>query len=247
MATNPVSLSSASPLLLPPTITSPIFNKAAEQSAVMRLARRVPLSVNATTQIPVPMDIPTAGWVSEGAAKPVATGGVGVKTMTGKKVALLVPVSEEVVRSNAAGLYDQLVQDLPTAISRAFDYAAIHGKDLKSGGNGPFGDYLTMTPNAQVIGSTAANAAVASTPTCGRVSSRSRTSRATSSPGSLPTVVSARRLPCRSTPRVVRSWSTPTRPRTTRPVSPSRWSVCRSPTTRASPAPTSGPVTRCRP
>jgi HK97 family phage major capsid protein len=158
MATNPVSLSSASPLLLPPTITSPIFNKAAEQSAVMRLARRVPLSVNATTQIPVPMDIPTAGWVSEGAAKPVATGGVGVKTMTGKKVALLVPVSEEVVRSNAAGLYDQLVQDLPTAISRAFDYAAIHGKDLKSGGNGPFGDYLTMTPNAQVIGSTAANA-----------------------------------------------------------------------------------------
>jgi hypothetical protein len=76
--------------------------------------------------------------------------------MVGKKVALLVPVSQEVMMSNAAGLYDQLQQDLPTAISRAFDYAAIHGLDLKSGGAGPFGDYLAMTPNSQVIGSTAA-------------------------------------------------------------------------------------------
>lgn len=158
MATNPVQLSSINPTLLPPTITAPIFTKAAETSAVMQLARRVALSMNAVTQIPVPMDIPTAGWVAEGGPKPVATGGVGVKTMTGKKVALLVPVSQEIVMSNAAGLYDQLVQDLPTAIGRAFDYAAIHGLDLKTGAAGPFGDYLAMTPNSQVIGATASNA-----------------------------------------------------------------------------------------
>ena len=158
MATNPVQLSSVNPTLLPPTITSPIFKKATEDSAVMRLARKVPLSVNAVTEIPVPMDIPTAGWVSEGGAKPVATGGVGVKKMTGKKVALLVPVSEEVVMSNPAGLYDQLVQDLPSAIGRAFDYAAIHGLDLKTGAAGPFADSLANTPNSQVIGATAASA-----------------------------------------------------------------------------------------
>jgi len=153
-----VQLSNVSSTLLPPIITEPIFKKASETSAVMQLARRVPLSVTAQTAIPVPLDVPTAGWVSEGAQKPVQTGGVGVKTMTGKKVALLVPVSQEVVMSNAAGLYDQLQQDLPTAISRAFDYAAIHGLDLKTGGAGPFSDYLTQTPNAQVIGATAANA-----------------------------------------------------------------------------------------
>lgn len=158
MATNPAQLSNINPRLLPPTITDPIFKKAAESSAVMQLARRVPLSVNANTQIPVPMDIPTAGWVAEGGMKPVATGGVGVKTMTGKKVALLVPVSREVVQTNAAGLYDQLVQDLPSAIARAFDYAAIHGLDLKTGAAGPFGDFLAVTPNVQVIGSTAAAA-----------------------------------------------------------------------------------------
>ena len=152
-----VQLSNLAGTLLPPTITGPIFTKASETSAVMQLARRVPLSVSATTAIPVPMDIPAAGWVPEGGVKPVATGGVGVKTMTGKKVALLVPVSQEVVMTNAAGLYDQLQQDLPTAIGRAFDYAAIHGLDLKTGGAGPFGDYLKQTPNTQVIGASAAN------------------------------------------------------------------------------------------
>lgn len=157
MATNPVQINSVAPTLLPPTLTGPIFKKASETSAVQQLARRVPLSVTAQTAIPVPMDVPTAGWVSEGAAKPVAAGGVGVKTMTGKKVALLVPVSQEVVMTNPAGLYDQLAQDLPTAIARAFDYAAIHGLDLKTGSAGPFGDYLAQTPNAQVIGTTAAS------------------------------------------------------------------------------------------
>jgi hypothetical protein len=145
-------LNSVSSTLLPPTITGPIFAKATEESAVMQLARRVPLSVSAQTAIPVPMDVPVAGWVSEGGVKPAAQVGVGVKTMTGKKVALLVPVSEEVVRTNPAGLYSQLQQDLPTSIARAFDYAAINGKDMRSGGAGPFADYLAQTGSSVALG-----------------------------------------------------------------------------------------------
>jgi hypothetical protein len=49
---NPSTLSNTSGTLLPPTITGPIFAKASEQSAVMSLARRVPLSVSANTAIP---------------------------------------------------------------------------------------------------------------------------------------------------------------------------------------------------
>lgn len=136
------TLSSINNTLLPPTITGPIFEQAIESSAVMSLARRVPLSVTAQTAIPVSMDVPAAGWVTEGGAKPVGRGGMSVKTMTGKKVALLVPVSQEIAMTNAAGLYTQLRQDLPTAIARAFDYAAIHGLDLRTGGAGPFADFL---------------------------------------------------------------------------------------------------------
>jgi hypothetical protein len=151
---NAVQLSNVQSTLLPPTVTGPIFDKVTEVSAVQQLAQRVPLSVNATTAIPVSMDIPQAGWVSEGGSKPVGSGAVGVKTMTGKKVALLVPLSEEVVNTNAAGLYSHLVEILPKAISRSFDYAAIHGKDLRTGGAGPFTDYLKNTPNVQELGTT---------------------------------------------------------------------------------------------
>jgi len=151
-------LNSVNGTLLPPTITGPIFSKATEESAVMKLARRVPLSVSAQTAIPVPMDVPVAGWVSEGGVKPAAQVGVGVKTMVGKKVALLVPVSQEVVMTNPAGLYDQLQQDLPTSIARAFDQAAINGKDLRTGGAGPFQDYLALSNNSVALG-TAAQAA----------------------------------------------------------------------------------------
>ncbi len=148
------TLSSISNTLLPPTITGPIFDQAVESSAVMSLARRVPLSMTATTAIPVSMDIPAAGWVSEGGQKPVGSGAVSVKTMQGKKVALLVPVSQEVATSNAAGLYGQLRQDLPTAIARAFDYAAIHGKDLRTGNAGPFSDYLKKGASSVELGTT---------------------------------------------------------------------------------------------
>lgn len=151
-------LSSVSPTLLPPEVTQPIFEKTNEVSAVQQLARRVPLSISANTAIPVPMDIPAAGWVAEGAAKPVGSGAFGVKQMVGKKVALLVPVSDEVVRTNAAGLYDQLVQDLPVSIARAFDHAAIHGKDLRTGGAGPFSDYLLRGASSVELGTAAAAA-----------------------------------------------------------------------------------------
>ena len=151
-------LSAVSTTLLPPIITGPIFNKAVEQSAVMQLARRVPLSVSANTAVPVPMDIPVAGWVSEGAVKPAAQVGIGVKLMTGKKVALLVPVSQEVVMTNPAGLYDQLQQDLPTAIARAFDYAAINGKDIRTGGAGPFTDSIAGSATNSIALGTASQA-----------------------------------------------------------------------------------------
>ncbi|MBQ1163845.1 phage major capsid protein, partial [Streptomyces sp. A73] len=83
---------------LPETLVGPIFEKSVEGSAVMSLARRVPLSMTANTAVPVPLD----------------SGGVEVKQMSGKKIATLIPVSMEVAQSNAAGLWTQLQRDLPT-------------------------------------------------------------------------------------------------------------------------------------
>ncbi|GAA0423824.1 hypothetical protein GCM10010357_51620 [Streptomyces luteireticuli] len=121
---------------------------------MMQLARRVPLSLTAETAIPVSGDVPLADWVDEAGTKPLGSSNVSVRTMRGKKVAVLVPVSSEVAMTNPAGLYAQLQRDLPTALGRAFDYAAIHGKTM-TGGKGPFDDYLTATPNTMTLGTTA--------------------------------------------------------------------------------------------
>lgn len=151
MAIN-TQLSAVSSTLLPPTIVAPIFAKASEESAVQNLARKVPLAINANTAIPVSMDVPVADWVAEGGAKTAGQAGVGVKIMTGKKLALLLPVSEEVVLTNPAGLYDLMQQDLPTAMARSFDYAAINGKSLKTGAAGPFPDFLAMATSTVALG-----------------------------------------------------------------------------------------------
>ncbi|MFJ3289988.1 phage major capsid protein [Streptomyces sp. NPDC086669] len=151
--TDPIKLSDVSATFLPPTLTGPIFEKSVEQSAVMSLSRRVPLSMSANTAVPVPLDVPTADWVEQAGRKPLGTGGMDIKQMTGKKIAVLIPVAMEVVQSNAAGLWTQLQSDLPTAFSRAFDRAAIHGKTMK-GATGPFSDYLTQTTKAVSLGTT---------------------------------------------------------------------------------------------
>jgi HK97 family phage major capsid protein len=154
--TNPIKLSDVNATFLPPTLTGPIFEKSVEQSAVMSLSRRVPLSMSATTAVPVPLDVPTADWVDQAGRKPLGTGGVDIKTMAGKKIAVLIPVAMEVVQSNAAGLWTQLQSDLPTAFSRAFDRATIHGKTMK-GATGPFADYLAMTSKSIALGTSAQN------------------------------------------------------------------------------------------
>ncbi|MEV7492159.1 phage major capsid protein [Streptomyces anulatus] len=151
VATAPLKISDVNDALLPRTLAGPIFEKSVEQSAVMALARRAPLAIDATTSVPIPMDVPTADWVGQAAKKPLSTSSVGVKQMTAKKLAVLIPVAEEVVMTNSGGLWTQLQTDLPTAFARAFDHAAIHGKTMK-GATGPFADYLAMTSNAVALG-----------------------------------------------------------------------------------------------
>lgn len=152
-ATPPIKLSDIDSTFLPETLVGPIFEKSVEQSAVMSLAKRVPLAMTANTAVPVPLDVPTADWVEQAGRKPISTGGVDIKQMTGKKIAVLIPVAMEVANSNAAGLWTQLQRDLPTAFSRAFDRAAIHGKTMK-GATGPFADYLAMTSKSVSLGGT---------------------------------------------------------------------------------------------
>ena len=103
-----------------------IFEKAARQSVVQTLARRVPLGINGQS-IPVVTGKVTAGWVAEGAQKPASSGTMALKTMDPKKLAAIAVVSAEVVRANPGGYMDVLRPQVAEAFAVAFDSAALHG------------------------------------------------------------------------------------------------------------------------
>jgi len=106
-----------------------IFEKAAQQSVVQRLARRVPLGINGQS-IPVVTGKVSAGWVAEGAQKPASEGSIALKTMDPKKLAAIAVVSAEVVRANPGGYMDLLRPQIADAFAVAFDAAAVVASDV---------------------------------------------------------------------------------------------------------------------
>lgn len=133
----------------------PIFEKAARMSIAQRLAVQVPLGAEGKS-IPVVTGRLTAGWVSEGAAKPASAGTMSLKNMDPKKLAVIAVVSAEVVRANP-GSYMSLIRDqVAESFAVGFDQAAFHdaGPDGTATA-GPFSTYIDQTTKAVEIGSTA--------------------------------------------------------------------------------------------
>lgn len=112
-------------LTLPSDVSGEILQKMTEESAVMRLARRIALPGRGVT-IPVITGDPTAEWVAETAAKPVSNPGVSTKLMSAYKLAVIETFSEEFTR-DARALYDALVRRLPGALAKTFDKTVAGG------------------------------------------------------------------------------------------------------------------------
>lgn len=106
-------------LTLPTAVSSEILQTTQEQSAVMRLARRITLPGNGLT-IPIILGDPEAAWVNETDEKPAGKPQLGSKIMRGYKLAVIEPFSNE-FRRDMAALYDALVARLPGVLARKFD------------------------------------------------------------------------------------------------------------------------------
>jgi len=126
---------------LPRSVVGDIFSKAREESALMRLARQVPVGINETV-VTLPDTFPEAGQVGagttledrEGATKPVSGYKFGSQiSFSPIKLAVIVTVSEEFARQNVDGLYSELTTQLPRAIARAADLAVFYNKDALAG------------------------------------------------------------------------------------------------------------------
>jgi HK97 family phage major capsid protein len=102
---------------------APIFERAAELSVVQRLVRQIPLGGNGVS-VPVVTGRPSAGWVTEGGAKPTTSGSMTLRNIDPKKLAAILVVSAEVVRANPGNYITTMREALAEAFAQAFDKAA---------------------------------------------------------------------------------------------------------------------------
>ena len=115
---------------LPMDVSREILQKTQEESAVMRLARRINLPGNGLI-IPMITGDPEAEWVTETGVKPVSNPSFDKKLMQAHKLAVIVPFSDEFRRDRKA-LYAECVKRLPLALALKYDKTVFFGPESGS-------------------------------------------------------------------------------------------------------------------
>ena len=123
-----IDMNRTTSITLPGAVSSEIWQKTQEGSAVMRLARKIELPGLGVT-IPVITGDPEAGWVGETEKKPVKRGTLATKLMTPYTLAVIVPFSNQFKR-DLPNLYDALIQRLPLALGKKFDQTVFGGASV---------------------------------------------------------------------------------------------------------------------
>jgi HK97 family phage major capsid protein len=137
--------------LVPTSVAQSILKRAAEQSVIRRVSGQMPIPLTGAT-VAMQTGLIEAGVVGEGEAKPVGKTEYTPKSIRPIKVAAIAVVSDELIRVNPAGVWDNIGEDLSDAITRAFDLAIIHGRSAKTGGEIAGVEYINQTANRIALG-----------------------------------------------------------------------------------------------
>lgn len=114
--------------MIPVEYSREIFNAAAEESAVMRLARRLPDMPTSSTIIPVQSALALAYFVSgETGLKQTTEVNWTGKTLTAEELAVIVPVPESALNDVQYPIWDMVFPEIRTALGRAIDAAVLYG------------------------------------------------------------------------------------------------------------------------
>ena len=128
LSTTPVDLNRGSSnvsKILPKEISNEIWANALEESAIMRLARRVNLPGTGVT-IPLITADATAAWVAESTEKAVSEASLDGKVLTPYKLAVIEVFSNE-FRRDLPAVYAELARRLPNSIGKKFDETVFAG------------------------------------------------------------------------------------------------------------------------
>ncbi len=115
--------------LVPDKIAQEILKEAPKDSAVLSLARRVPLSTKVTKQ-PVLSALPAAYWVDgDSGMKQTTSAEWENKTITAEELAAIVVIPDALFDDASVPLWDEVKPYLRQAIGQKLDAAAIFGTD----------------------------------------------------------------------------------------------------------------------
>jgi len=134
LSTTPVDLNRGSSnvsKILPKEVSAEIWAKALEESAIMRLARRVNLPGPGIT-IPMITADAAAAWVAESTEKAVSEASLDGKVLTPHKLAVIEIFSNE-FRRDLPAVYTELARRLPNSIGKKFDETVFAGVAPGSG------------------------------------------------------------------------------------------------------------------
>lgn len=113
----------ASGVVLPPAVSSEIWQNVQNASVITQVASRIPIT-GAGVTIPMITGDASADWVAETDEKKVDRPTLSNKTVTPYKLALIVPFSNE-FRRDLPTLYNALKARLPNAIARKYDQTVL--------------------------------------------------------------------------------------------------------------------------
>lgn len=118
--------------LIPPEISNEIIKDAPKSSAILTLARKVPMSRRKKTQ-PVMSTLPDAYWVTGSAGmKQTTEASWGELTITAEEVAALVIIPDAIIDDADVPLWEEVKPYLAQAIGKKIDQACLFGVDKPS-------------------------------------------------------------------------------------------------------------------
>ena len=112
-------------VLLPIEVSSEIWSKTIEESAIMQLSRQISLP-GAGMEFQTITGEPEADWVEELGSKPISNHTLGTKQMKGYTIAVILPFSNQ-FRRDKEQLYQEMVSRAPKAIGTKLDKTVFGG------------------------------------------------------------------------------------------------------------------------
>jgi len=119
--------------LIPTEVSSEIIKALPAESAVMKLARRLPNMASSQKSLPVVSALPTAYFVNgETGLKQTSEVNWTDKTIYAEELAVIVPVPESVIDDSDYPIWDEVQPLILEAFGKAFDAAVLIGTNAPS-------------------------------------------------------------------------------------------------------------------